>query len=178
MSEDRYTALREKLDAKILELEARHRKFLQCRKACHSCCQPHLSVFPVEAEAIQNFLQSSPERAAIEALEQENPFASQRCSFLKADGSCSIYAVRPLICRSHGLPLSFRDEAERSQRDVCPLNFSDVNLDSLPGEGLLNLDLINALLTLINQDAFGEKAAQRVALRPSAILEAELQRAP
>ncbi len=174
MSIDRYVSLRTKLDNKAQELELRHQKAIACGRGCHACCQPKLTVFPVEAKAIQNFLQEGQKAQELLALQVDDPFHGERCAFLLADGACSIYEVRPLICRSHGLPLQFRDEADEVQRDVCPLNFTDGSLPNLPGDAVLNLDLINALLTLINQEAYGERAAGRIPLTPRDILDAKL----
>jgi Fe-S-cluster containining protein len=174
MSVERYLSLRDKLDAKAQELSQRHAAALHCQRGCHSCCLPELSVFPIEARVIQDFLHESGKRQEVLALEAADPFAGERCAFLAADGGCSIYPVRPLVCRSHGLPLQFRNEADELSRDVCPLNFTEQTIANLPGEAVLNLDLINALLTLINAEAYGPRAAERISLVPSAVCEADL----
>ena len=48
------------------------------------------------------------------------------CAFLDAEGACRIYAHRPYVCRTQGLPLRWlerdEDDAPAEVRDVCPLN--------------------------------------------------------
>lgn len=169
MADARYQALLAKIDSKAQALEEMHRPQLRCARSCHSCCKPGLGVFGVEAEHIREYLAAHPElqERALEN-EREDPHAGQRCSFLDASGSCLIYPVRPVVCRTHGLPLEIRDE-EKVFRDVCPLNFQGQSLAALDGAGVLNLQLINTLLTLINQESQGPAAEVRWPLKASAI---------
>jgi len=59
-------------------------------------------------------------------LATATPHPVGACAFLDADGACRIYADRPLVCRSQGLPLRilFEDESGEieERRDICPLN--------------------------------------------------------
>lgn len=170
MADPRYLELLNKIDTKAAELEAMHRPHLRCSLACHGCCKPGLTVFPVEAEHIREYLTERPELLA-RTLENEkrDPHKGQRCSFLDAKGACLIYPVRPVVCRTHGLPLEIREE-ERVYRDVCPLNFQEMPLEDLPRGGVLNLQLINTLLTLITQNSHGERFPLREALSPRALV--------
>jgi Fe-S-cluster containining protein len=160
MSSSRYQDLVAKVDAKAAEFQQRYRAQLQCKKGCSSCCQPGLTVFSVERLAIREWLEQRPE--LLEKLKQqpENPAA---CRFLDETGACQIYPVRPIICRTQGLPLSFKVN-EQSQRDVCPLNFEKDDVLALPTDGVLNLDLLNTLLVLVDQVEGGSEAGQRFAL--------------
>jgi Fe-S-cluster containining protein len=83
----------------------------------------------------------------ISALRTANPYQGERCSLLAANGECLIYEVRPIICRSHGAPVTYR-EGDVTRRDVCPLNFGG-DTTGLDPEDSLNLDLLNTLLALI-----------------------------
>ncbi|WP_141733089.1 YkgJ family cysteine cluster protein [Oligoflexus tunisiensis] len=160
MSSSRYQDLVAKVDAKAQEFQERYAQKLQCRKGCSSCCQPHLTVFSVERLAIRDWLLQRP--ALIEKLKNqpENPGS---CRFLDDQGACQIYPVRPIICRTQGLPLSFKVN-EQTQRDVCPLNFEKDDVLALPTDGVLNLDLLNTLLVLVDQVEGGDRAGQRFAL--------------
>lgn len=89
------------------------------------------------------------------------------CAFLDKDGCCSVYEARPIICRSHGAPVSWTeidglDKAE--MRDVCPLNFQDVNLESLDGQSVISLEKINTLLSLINRHYLQSDSLERLDL--------------
>lgn len=160
-----YTELRSKVDAKFAEIAGRNSKDFACGVGCHSCCLPGLTVNPLEAEAIRRYLDAHPEKRSAPS------FGKNRCRFLGANGACSIYEARPLVCRSHGAPLQYRDPENKKFeealrfRDVCPLNFQEKDLGKLPAEDVFNLDTVNTLLSLLASRAFGKKAAiERVPL--------------
>ncbi len=64
---------------------------------------------------------------------------------LDADGACRLYAARPYVCRTQGLPLRWAeadpDNADQAieLRDICPLNADGPPLDSLPDDQLWTL---------------------------------------
>jgi Fe-S-cluster containining protein len=66
------------------------------------------------------------------------------------DGACSVYEARPLICRSHGLPLVLERSKGRQMVDVCPLNFTDGSLATLPPEDLLAQGTVDSILVAVN----------------------------
>jgi len=118
---------------------------ITCRAGCSGCCR-HLTLFPVEAAALANALSGldDPARtplASIGEMPENGP-----CPLLLND-RCIAYAARPIICRTHGLPLLTKIDGER-RIDFCPDNFR--GMDSLPGDAVMNLDLINHTLVTIN----------------------------
>lgn len=97
-----------------MPLHARHAARLQCRRGCAACCVDEITVFAVEAARI---------RARAAAVLREAPHAPGACAFLDDTGACRIYAHRPYVCRTQGLPLRWLEpEAALEHRDVCPLN--------------------------------------------------------
>ncbi|MEZ4225763.1 MAG: YkgJ family cysteine cluster protein [Polyangiaceae bacterium] len=147
------------VDEQVAPLATFHGRRLQCRRGCYDCCSDDLTVLEVEAELI---------RTRHEALlrEQEaGPVGG--CAFLDADGGCRIYADRPYVCRTQGLPLRFYDEDDAGEihehRDICPKN--------LPGLPLANLDEARCLLLgpselrLVSLQMQGFSRMRRVALR-------------
>ncbi|MFS3136998.1 YkgJ family cysteine cluster protein [Gluconacetobacter sacchari] len=73
---------------------------LACGKGCDTCCHSLVQVNPLFAalavhEARQTF---SPERLHI--LQERLTSPPSACPFL-FDGSCSIYAARPMVCRGY-----------------------------------------------------------------------------
>jgi Fe-S-cluster containining protein len=126
-----------------------------------------MTINALEANALKEGLKAFDE-SRIQALlenEKSNPFQGKRCSFLLKDGSCGIYELRPIVCRSHGAPIQFKDEEEKLFRDVCPLNFTNQNIGNLHPNDVMNLDTINSLLALLLKfSALGEK---RTELKPS-----------
>lgn len=95
-----------------------HAARLVCRRGCCECCVDDLTVFEVEAENIR--------RRHADLLLNAQPHPPGACAFLDAEGACRIYADRPYVCRTQGLPLRWLDEDEHGEfveyRDICPLN--------------------------------------------------------
>lgn len=118
-----------------------------CRAGCGGCCQLQ-SVLPVEAYSLFVAWRQLP-ASEREALLQTIADADAEACPLLADARCPLYPARPLICRTHGLPILFATEAGRSV-DFCPLNF--VGVSSLPGTAVIDLDRLNLLLAQINRD--------------------------
>ena len=66
------------------------------------------------------------------------PHPPGACAFLDADGACRIYADRPYVCRTQGLPLRWfaagAGGATVELRDICGLNESDTPIEALSAE--------------------------------------------
>jgi len=144
---DAYRQLVARIDAFCHAVEERFADQLACRAGCDSCCR-HLTLFPVEAAALVEALRSLPdaELASLQAIARHS--ASDGPCPLLAAGLCRLYPARPLICRTHGLPLLVREE-QGARVDRCPLNFT--GCDSLPGSSILDLDALNQPLVAINR---------------------------
>lgn len=157
-----YRDFLKKVDDKFQEIAQKHPQDFQCKLGCHSCCKPNLTVNELEHSAIQDFFDRNPE-ALIEAqrLATAKPHGKKRCAMLDEKGACAIYEARPLVCRSHGAPLQFRDPDSKEEdrfRDVCPLNFTGKNIGELEPIDVINLDTINTLLALLTKRAsYGSK---------------------
>jgi uncharacterized protein len=156
---DKISAFESSLPKKALSHSA-------CQNGCFRCCLVDLSIFQVEADFIRSWFRSlSPSRQKelrvlwineAQVAENFNGDKTQACHFLN-EGSCTIYEVRPLICRTQGLALSFTLESKKYM-DICPLN--EKMLDHLSTEGFLNLDLLNLILSQV------ENLASRSSWRP------------
>lgn len=104
-----------KVDAFFARVEARHGEDMQCRTGCSDCCRVRLTITSVEAEAIADEVARWPaeRRQALAAAdpgagEGAGAGAGDRCAALDAAGRCRIYAARPIVCRSHGVPIRLR----------------------------------------------------------------------
>ncbi len=158
-------ALHEEIDREADLLARQHAERLQCRRGCSACCLDDLTVELVEAERIR--------RAHPELLRAGVPHSIGACAFLDEDGSCRIYADRPSVCRSQGLPLRFlfeNDEDEiEERRDICPLNLeAGPPLEQLAEEDCWLLGPIELRLGSIADAFSGEEArgkGGRIALR-------------
>jgi len=151
------------VDGRVAELEERHAGRLQCGRGCSGCCIDGITVFAVEAERIR---QSHRDLLAAGA-----PHPRGACAFLDGEGSCRVYADRPYVCRTQGLPLRWLEESAEEEgaeiverRDICPLN-----LESLPPSALREADcwLIGPVELRLGEieERFSHGASSRLALR-------------
>jgi len=143
---DNYRALLLRVDEMCSQTATRFASQISCRPGCDSCCR-HLSIFAVEADALLRALRELPEAQAeviLRAAAASTPDAP--CPLLQ-DGLCLMYLARPIICRTHGLPLLINRDGT-SGIDFCPENFRDAT--SIPGSAVINLERLNATLAAIN----------------------------
>lgn len=159
--------LRGRVDAHFDAAVARTPTAFECRAGCSACCQ-RFSVWAVEA---------APLREALADLELRDPATRERvrsqgrdpdataCALL-VDDRCSVYAERPLICRSHGLPIAVPAEGASGSDaltvDHCPLNFRAELGVEIPRASVLVLDAINRPLVVLAE--LTAPGAARVAL--------------
>lgn len=173
-----YEALIMKVGAFVDTTGARRAADMQCRKGCDSCCHAWLTVAAVEGANVRAGLallspeqrQAVRERGEREQLGQAEP----RCAMLEADGSCAVYAHRPLVCRTQGHALRYPHDvvpveavrARATSGDVtwCPLNYTTA---SPRAEDVLDADRVDQLLAVVNLrfvDGDKERALEREAL--------------
>ena len=119
---EKLEALHRAIDTVTRALSARHDARLKCKLGCSACCTDGLTVFDIEAERIREGIG--------DALRGARP-SVVGCAFLDEQGGCRIYAVRPYVCKTQGLPLRWFDDAGEERRDICPLNQTDEPLSAL-----------------------------------------------
>ena len=144
-----YTELLARVDSHTQRVAQALENEMACKKGCDSCCR-FLNLFPVEALSLSRaFFNLSPKDQTrvenrINRLEKEE--LSSDCPLL-IDRACILYFHRPVICRTHGLPIYIEKEGE-TLVDFCPKNFK--GMDSFPKETLISLEQLNTLLTAVN----------------------------
>lgn len=143
---ENYLALLQRVDELCQGTASRFSDQIACRPGCDACCR-HLSLFAVEARALTLALQELPEDDAAAIREAARAAAPDGPCPLLRDGLCLLYRARPIICRTHGLPLLIDRDGAR-QVDFCPENFRTVS--SIPGSAVIDLERLNAMLTAIN----------------------------
>lgn len=132
-----YRSLIERLDAHDKKLLEKYGSHITCSSGCSSCCILQ-SVFPVDAYVIYRAVKSGD----IEISSLKFDETDGRCVFLDG-GLCSVYPVRPVICRTHGYPVLVDGSV-----DFCPENFRGLN--SIESEYILDLEYLNRALASIN----------------------------
>jgi uncharacterized protein len=154
------------IDRVVHRLSVLHGARLHCDKGCASCCADDLSVFAVEAELIESM------HSTLLKSELAGPIGG--CAFLNSDLACRIYAERPFVCRSQGVPMRWVEEAPddvegptaalHEYRDICPLNEAGPALETLDADACLTLGSFEERLALL-QIASALPNAARVTLR-------------
>jgi uncharacterized protein len=151
--------LHAEVDRRAGALSERHADRLRCGLGCTDCCVDGLTVFEVEAERIR--------REAPEVLATE-PNTAGGCAFLSPEGACRIYAQRPYVCRTQGLPLRWleeRDEGIVELRDICPLNEEgEEQIENLVDNDCWSIGPVEEALAAL-QRAYGAGSLRRTALR-------------
>ena len=143
----KYKLLLQEIDQLSANLEDIHRKHMKCKNGCDSCCID-FSIFPIEFHYIQN------------NLKKENPTLKEKskndvCAFLN-NHSCTIYQYRPIMCRTHGLPLIYANDNGELELSACHLNFTEFNFEDFTMENTLPQDKYNSTLFLLNKEFIAE----------------------
>jgi len=154
-----YLQLRKNVDRICRDIATAFGPHLACRAGCDGCCR-QITLFPVEADALAAGLAALPEEQAGHIRNRVRTAPPDGPCPLLEDGLCLLYDHRPIICRTHGLPLLLETDGSR-QVDFCPLNFQ--GLPSLPGNAVIDLDRLNEALAAVNSLFVAELAdgAQR-----------------
>lgn len=140
-----YRQLCSEVDETAAKLEKVHADHMHCRKGCPGCCM-NLSVWPVEFYSILNEM-----KVANWPRPQLND--DKECGFLDEEDGCQIYPFRPIICRTHGLPLVYwHEETDPPGWGVmfCEQNFTAADEIDFGPDTTLNMDEINEKLARIN----------------------------
>ncbi len=144
-AEKKYIELRESIDKLSNQLHSLHKNHMQCKKGCDLCCMDY-EIFPIEFDPIKNSIKRTNIRV--------EPSIDGSCIFLK-DHVCQIYEHRPIICRTHGLPLLFMND-EQWELSACELNFAEFDDDDFTTENTFPQDKFNSQLFMINKEYLKE----------------------
>lgn len=161
---DELRALQAKVDAFAQAVQQRRSDDMECRAGCAGCCHTQLSASVVEAALISAFIAALPQDAQAQlkqqaaAVDTANTDDRRRCAMLTKQEHCAIYPVRPLICRTQGLPLQYPAElipaesiykrrSESTAVTWCPLNFTKAEPSS---PDTLNAERVDQLLGVVN----------------------------
>jgi uncharacterized protein len=171
---ERLDELFAKVDAFFARARARHGESITCHAGCDDCCRRRFSVTALEADAIREHLAALPhadrEALARRAIEGD-PSA---CPALGPGGRCGIYAARPLICRTHGLPIRFAPAPSPGARslslpmiDACPKNFAGEDLRAIEAVSVLDQGTLSTVLGALDAayaDSLGRPRGERITI--------------
>ena len=137
-------------DSFFLLVQKRYAGELKCKKGCSACCELH-SVCGLEAHAVAACLAK---KRAPRTQKQKN---QSRCA-LCVNGECIAYPARPVICRTHGMPLLL--DKGKIVASSCGLNFAGRDLAALPRAQVLDTTAVTDNLIRLNM-AFCMAAGRR-----------------
>lgn len=164
-----YYALCDRVAAFSRQVTTAFADCMVCRPGCDSCCR-HLALFPVEAYALVVALAALP-LAVQEVIRTRAVTATTVDCPLLVDSHCLLYEARPLICRTHGLPLLIVAEGNKII-DFCPKNYNGII--NFPGSAVLDLEQLNTVLTAVNamfiQSALSGNAPERLTIAEALLL--------
>jgi uncharacterized protein len=148
---DNYATLCAWCDGFFAGVHKAQKQHMQCGPGCATCCTL-TTVTALEAHAIREYLEQHPDvperiaacppgtRAGAPAIDRE------MCPLL-LHRECSIYPARPVICRTHGLPVRHRGVGIMPS---CPMNFMERDPDTLDSSMVLDADRITDNLARLN----------------------------
>lgn len=162
---DAVDRLHEAIDEAARPIHEKNRARLRCARGCSGCCVDELTVFEVEAAAIVRRHPEVLSQAPHVRAAGSSPAGG--CAFLDADGGCRVYASRPYVCRTQGLPLRWREDDGRGveRRDICELNEDEAApIERLPADACWPIGPVEERLAKLQAMVDGG-ALRRVPLR-------------
>ncbi len=159
-------AVFDKVDAFFDRVAKRYPEDLACSAGCHDCCSAGLTVTPAEAAAIDALLARIAPAERTRIAESARSADASGCAALNAEGRCSIYPVRPLVCRSHGVVVRLppREKGALPVLDTCPKNFRERELRSVDTDCVLDQQTLSLLLAAVHASS-GMNPTARTDLR-------------
>jgi len=151
----RIAELASETDRAFAAIQQRQAPFMLCRAGCRDCCRARLSITRVEAEFLRRGLAGLPASVRGELARRTRDEGREMCPALDPQGRCEVYASRPLICRSYGVPLRHRREVALVHPpviDVCDLNFVGTPLRTLPAGDVIDQTGLEAAVAGIDAD--------------------------
>ena len=122
----------QQVDQAFHAISKRHPREFSCKKGCADCCNAFFDVSYVEAVALHKGWGKLPRKVKREVLKQAKKAMRQlermsghedpsrvriRCPLLMKGNVCALYELRPVNCRTYGVPTNFQGKAH-----VCPVS--------------------------------------------------------
>ena len=156
-------ALFAKVEGFFTAAQTREGEAITCHAGCSDCCR-RFTVTGLEAEVIREGLEALPDARRDELARRADDDTTDVCPALDADGRCAIYAHRPVICRTHGLPIRFTEpRAGRSlpMLDACPKNFVGRDLAGVSAASVMDQTTLSTILGALDAADADERGRPR-----------------
>ncbi len=159
----RYAELCRRVDAFFAEVSQRAGADMACRAGCDLCCKTQLSVTTLEAAVLREGLLAASDELKQRLRARLSSPPAERCLLLGDDGRCQAYDARPLVCRSHGLPLRLRTPRGLEIVSSCELNFQDADVEA---DMVLDQERLSTILGALDSAFSGAAGRPRGARTP------------
>lgn len=137
---DNYATLCRYCDSFFSFVRKQYGRDMACGKGCSACCELH-SVCGLEARAVAACV------AKKHAPRPQKGKSRSRCA-LCVNQECIAYPARPVICRTHGVPLLL--DKGKTVATSCRLNFAGRDLAALPRSHVLDTTAVTGNLIRLN----------------------------
>jgi len=140
-----YFNIRIEIDSIAKQLSNQHSKHMLCKAGCDLYCMDY-STLPVEFYSIIKQLKQNNTKPKIKVNHHK-----EECTFL-INHRCNIYNERPVICRTHGLPLLYMNDKGEWELSACELNFTEFDMEEFNSENTYPQDIFNSKLFMLNKE--------------------------
>lgn len=140
---------------------------MRCGAGCDDCCRARFTVTGVEAAVLRAVLEGLEGAARARLRERAIAGDPERCPALEDDGRCAVYEARPLVCRSHGLPIRLGVRRGLPVIDACFKNFTEAGAASVDADCVLDQTTLSTLLHAVDRahaEETGRAAGERLSL--------------
>lgn len=164
---DNYGKLCGYCDSFFLSVQKRYAGELKCKKGCSACCELH-SVCGLEAHTVAACLAK---KSLPRTQKRKN---RSRCA-LCVNRECIAYPARPVICRTHGVPLLL--DKGKTVASSCGLNFAGCDVAALPRAHVLDTTAVTGNLIRLNMAfcmALGHRELASERFTMAAVLEGDI----
>jgi hypothetical protein len=127
-------------DSFFLSVQNRFAGELKCKKGCSACCELH-SVCGLEAHTVAACL-------AKKSAPRPQPRKNRSRCALCMNEECIAYPARPVICRTHGVPMLL--DKGKTVASSCTLNFAGRDLAAFPRSHVLDTTAVTGNLIRLN----------------------------
>jgi len=143
---DRYLGFRGEIDKFVAHVSEQYPQDIACSPGCDACCRGGLTIVSLEGVMLGRALGIDAGR--IHAIVDQDPLEPEgSCMLLGADHVCRAYEDRPLVCRTHGIPVLY---TEAQALALCERNFPDQ--DPPPEDSVMDGEKMVTFLFLLNME--------------------------
>jgi uncharacterized protein len=150
-----YRDVASKVDGFFTRVQARHGRDMQCETGCADCCVVRLTITVVEAAEIRGFVAGWPSTRRT-TLAANVAASTSACAALDPAGRCLIYDARPIVCRSHGVPIRMRAPGSLPVVEACHRNFTEHGPAEADPDCILDQTTLSALVLAADRESGGD----------------------